>query len=84
MAQWHVLLGWIPPAGNPLAATYSYNLVNHEEGVDDNETGTTAPIHAFVASAEFDLEDGTSLRLYGVFYRTFGLTGLQQVPPVRR
>jgi len=44
--------------GNPLAATYSYNLVNHEEGVDDNETGTTAPIHAFVASAEFDLEDG--------------------------
>ena len=44
--------------GNPLAATYTYNLVNHEEGVDDNETGTTAPIHAFVASAEFDLEDG--------------------------
>jgi hypothetical protein len=44
--------------GNPLAATYSYNLVNHEEGVDDNETATTAAIHAFVASAEFDLEDG--------------------------
>jgi len=44
--------------GNPLAATYSYNLVNHEEGVDDNENATTAPIHAYVASAEFDLEDG--------------------------
>ena len=44
--------------GNPLAATYSYNLVNHEEGVDDNETGTTAAIHSYVASAEFDLEDG--------------------------
>ena len=44
--------------GNPLAATYSYNLVNHEEGVDDNETATTAAIHAYVASAEFDLEDG--------------------------
>ena len=44
--------------GKPLAATYSYNLVNHEEGVDDNETGTTAAIHAYVASAEFDLEDG--------------------------
>ncbi len=44
--------------GKPLAATYSSNLVNHEEGVDDNETGTTAPIHAYVASAEFDLEDG--------------------------
>jgi len=44
--------------GKPLAATYSYNLVNHEEGVDDNETGTTAAIHSYVASAEFDLEDG--------------------------
>ena len=44
--------------GRPLAATYSYNLVNHEEGVDDNETGTTAAIHSYVASAEFDLEDG--------------------------
>ena len=44
--------------GNPLAATYSYNLVNHEEGVDDNENAITAPIHAYVASAEFDLEDG--------------------------
>ena len=44
--------------GNPLAATYTYNLVNHEEGVDDNETAVTAPINAYVASAEFDLEDG--------------------------
>lgn len=42
----------------PLAATYSNNLVNQEEGVDDNETATTLPIHAYVASAEFDLEDG--------------------------
>jgi hypothetical protein len=43
---------------NPLAATYSSNLVNHESGVDDNETGTTLPIHAYIASAEFDLDDG--------------------------
>jgi hypothetical protein len=43
---------------HPLAATYSNNLVDHESGVDDNETGTTLPIHAYVASAEFDLEDG--------------------------
>ena len=42
----------------PLAATYSYNLVEHELGVDDNETVTTLPIHAYVSSAEFDLEDG--------------------------
>ena len=43
---------------NPLAATYTFNLVDHEEGVDDNETGTTAPIAAFVESAQFDLDDG--------------------------
>lgn len=43
---------------NPLAATYSNNLVNHESGVDDNETGTPVPIHAYVSSAEFDLDDG--------------------------
>jgi hypothetical protein len=43
---------------NPLAATYSNNLVNQEEGVDDNETAVTLPIHAHISSAEFDLEDG--------------------------
>jgi hypothetical protein len=42
----------------PLAATYSSNLVNQEQGIDDNQTGTTAPIHAYITSAEFDLEDG--------------------------
>ena len=43
---------------SPLAATYDSNLVNHEQGVDDNAGEETLPIHAFVASAEFDLEDG--------------------------
>jgi hypothetical protein len=42
----------------PVAATYSNNLVNHEYGVDDNETGTTLPIEAYIESAEFDIEDG--------------------------
>jgi hypothetical protein len=42
----------------PLAATYSYNLVNHEQGNDDNETGTTLPIEAIISSAEFDIDDG--------------------------
>ena len=42
----------------PLAATYSNNLVNHEQGVDDNETATTVAIPAYIASAQFDLEDG--------------------------
>lgn len=42
----------------PLAATYSYNIVNHELGVDDNETGTTLPIYAMISTAEFDIDDG--------------------------
>ena len=42
----------------PLAATYSNNLVNHEEGVDDNETGTSLPIAASIGSSEFDIDDG--------------------------
>lgn len=42
----------------PLAATYSNNLVNHEEGVDNDETGTTAAISAYITSAQFDLDDG--------------------------
>ena len=42
----------------PLAATYSSNLVVHEQGVDDNETGTTRAIPAYIASAQFDLDDG--------------------------
>jgi hypothetical protein len=42
----------------PLAATYSRNLVNHEQGVDDNETGTSLPIAASIGSSEFDIDDG--------------------------
>ena len=42
----------------PLAATYSYNLVNHEQGNDDNETGTPAAIAASIGSSEFDIDDG--------------------------
>ena len=42
----------------PLAATYSSNLVNHEQGVDDNETGTTLPISSHIASTQFALGDG--------------------------
>lgn len=42
----------------PLAATYQYNIVNHEQGVDDDVDGTPAPINAYVTTAEFDLDDG--------------------------
>tara|TARA_R110000803_G_scaffold2117_1_gene7019 strand:- start:4582 stop:6423 length:1842 start_codon:yes stop_codon:yes gene_type:complete len=43
---------------NPLAATYSNNIVNHEVGTDDDETGTPAAIIAHISSSQFDLEDG--------------------------
>lgn len=42
----------------PLAATYSNNLVNHEQGNDDNETGTPVAIEASISSSEFDIDDG--------------------------
>jgi len=42
----------------PLAATYSNNLVNHEQGLNNNETDTTAAISAYISSSEFDIGDG--------------------------
>ena len=42
----------------PVAATYEYNLVNHEYGIDDNATGTPTAIEAYIESAEFDIDDG--------------------------
>ena len=42
----------------PIAATYSYNLVNQEYGLDDNETGTPVGIDCYISSAEFDIDDG--------------------------
>lgn len=51
---------WVDTGLNdyPLAATYVNNLVEHENGVDDNSTATTQPIASYITSAEFDLEDG--------------------------
>ena len=48
---------------HPLAATTSGKLVEHEQGLDDNETGTPAAITAFITSADFDLDDGHRLFL---------------------
>jgi len=42
----------------PMAATYSQNLVYHEEGVNDNETAVTKAINAYISSAEWDPDDG--------------------------
>jgi hypothetical protein len=42
----------------PIAATYEKNLVNHEQGINNNETGTELPIEAYISSSEFDINDG--------------------------
>jgi len=47
----------------PLAATFNNVLVEHENGIDDNETASTAAIPAFITSAEFDLDDGHQFAL---------------------
>jgi hypothetical protein len=45
-------------ADYPIAATYAKNLVNHEQGINNNETGTELPIEAYISSSEFDINDG--------------------------
>lgn len=50
----------------PQAATYQYNLVDHERGVDDNINGTPVAINAYIESSEFDIQDGQNL---GYVYR---------------
>ena len=42
----------------PLAATYAYNIVGHENGINDNTTAVSAPIEAYISSSEFDIGDG--------------------------
>jgi hypothetical protein len=42
----------------PVAATYRNNIVNHENGLNNNETGTEVAIAANISSSEFDIGDG--------------------------
>lgn len=42
----------------PYAATYLNNLVTHENGINDNASGTATPIEAYITSSEFDIDDG--------------------------
>ena len=42
----------------PMAATYLNNIVFHENGVDNNETGTPTVIESYITSAQFDIGDG--------------------------
>lgn len=42
----------------PIATTYSHNIVSHETGLNDGEGATPQPIHAYILSSEFDIDDG--------------------------
>jgi hypothetical protein len=42
----------------PIGATYSNNLVEHENGVDDFQDEMPVAINAYIESSEFDIEDG--------------------------
>jgi len=43
---------------NPIGATYSSTLVNHEYGLNDNEAGADSAIHAYITTSEADIDDG--------------------------
>lgn len=67
----------------PVAATYSNNIVTHENGLNDNTTGTDLPINAYITTSEFDIDDGDR---YGFVWRmlpdvTFG-TSTNAAPQV--
>jgi hypothetical protein len=68
----------------PIAATYINNIVNHEDGVDDNSTDMPAPIVANISSSEFDIGDGHN---FGFVWRvlpdlTFGGSASSPTPQV--
>ena len=42
----------------PIAATYSYNLVYHEYGVDNGTILPATAIDSYIVSSEFDIDDG--------------------------
>jgi len=44
----------------PNAATYAHTIVQHENGVNDNTTGTNLPINSYIESSEWDVGDGDS------------------------
>lgn len=45
----------------PIAATYVNNIVTHENGVDNVETGTAQAIEAYITSSQFDIGDGHNM-----------------------
>jgi hypothetical protein len=59
----------------PIAATFTNKLVNHEKGVDDNETGTPTAFTANITSTQFDLDDGDRFMLINKMLPDMTFTG---------
>ena len=69
----------------PIAATYDGstqgNLVDHESGVDNNETGTPTAIYSYINSAEFDIDDGHNVAFVWRVLPDINFTGSQSASP---
>jgi hypothetical protein len=63
----------------PIAATYNSKLVQHEDGVDDVESGTPVAIAANISSSEFDIGDGHN---FGFVWRVLPDLTFQGSSPV--
>jgi hypothetical protein len=51
----------------PIAATYSYNIVQHEYGLNDaTDSNIGLPIQAYINSSQFDIDDGQN---FGFIWR---------------
>jgi hypothetical protein len=59
----------------PVAATFGNKLVNHEKGVDDNESGTPTAFTANITSTQFDLDDGDRFMLINKMLPDMTFTG---------
>jgi hypothetical protein len=53
---------------SPLAATYSYNLVNQEQGLNDNETATTTALTPTFLPQSLTLVTAITLVLCGASF----------------
>ena len=68
----------------PIAATYDGtrgNLVDHENGVDDNSTGTPTAIYSYINSAEFDIDDGHNVAFVWRVLPDINFTGSESESP---
>ena len=68
-------------SNNPIAATYSNNLVAHEVGTDNAQDAEVKPIEAFILSSEFDLDDGHNFMFIWRMLPDMNFTGSNSANP---